>query len=88
MYECDKRCDIFDFVGLQVSDEVPVDVGGQECLLSRKFLNTAFSEVTLPGVVCFANVGYGVVFGDGNELYALRQFVDDSFDLGCYHEWL
>ena len=51
----DVGCDVLHFVGLQVADEMPLNIGGQGSLLLAQFLFLAFSEDALSGFVCSQN---------------------------------
>ena len=55
------------FVGLQVSDKMPVDVIGQERYLRLQFLHAAFPEMAFSRFIGFADSFYGLVFGDAHE---------------------
>lgn len=54
VYGVDERCfadHVFDFVALQVPDEVPLDVFGQQGSLVPQFLGAIFAEDALAGLV-------------------------------------
>jgi hypothetical protein len=55
------------FVGLEMSDEMPVDVVGQERDLLFEFLDSALAEMSLSGVVRFAYRLYGVELTHAHE---------------------
>ena len=57
------------FIGLEMADKMPADIGGHLRNLCGKFLRAAFGKDALPGVVGLHEAVYGVIFGDGNKLY-------------------
>ena len=57
--------DISNFIGLQVSDKVPLDVFGEVVVFTAKLLYMAFAEDALSGSVCLLDVAFGMVFGHG-----------------------
>ena len=63
------REDQFQFIGLEMADKMPADVGGHLWHLCSKFLGAAFGKDALPGVVGLHEAVYGVKLGDGNKLY-------------------
>ena len=63
----DVGCDVLHFVGLQVADEMPLNIGGQGSLLLAQFLFLAFSEDALSGFVCSLNRFVRVKFGYSNQ---------------------
>lgn len=63
--------DVLDLVGLQVSDEMPADVGGENGLLFQQFLNAILSEIALPFAIQAQDRFRAVGFRYG-----------DQFDLG------
>lgn len=67
VYECGVRDDHFDFVGLEVADEVPPDVGGELGGFGDEFLRSAFAKVAFAGGVGLADGFGGVEFGDADE---------------------
>ncbi len=62
-----KGCDESHLVGLEVTDEMPGDVGGEEGVFEGEFLFTAFAEDALSGMVGGEDVVGVVVFGYGDE---------------------
>ena len=59
-------------VGLEVSDEVPFDVVGEQGRLLGELLWPVLSEGAESGVVCLADVGDGEGLGDGEEPCAVE----------------
>ena len=53
MYHGYVWSDILHFIGLQVSDKVPLDVFGEVIVFTAKLLYMAFAEDALSGSVCF-----------------------------------
>ena len=65
MYHGYVWSDILHFIGLQVSDKVPLDVFGEAIVFTAKLLYMAFAEDALSGSVCFLDVAFWMVFGHG-----------------------
>ena len=65
--EVHKGCNIFYFIALQVSYEMPADVGGQGLLFLGEVLCLTFPKMALAGVVCGLYSLYRVVFGHSYE---------------------
>ena len=60
MYHGYVWSDILHFIGLQVSDKVPLDVFGEVIVFTAKLLYMAFAEDALPGSVCLLNAAFGM----------------------------
>jgi len=56
--------DVFDFISLQVSDEMPTDIGWQLGLFIAKLLYVVLPEIALSGLVEFQYILNGFGFGD------------------------
>ena len=65
----DVREDELELVGLEVADEVPLDVGGHLGHLGRQFLRPVLAEDTLPGVVGLHQAGDRVEFGNCHQFH-------------------
>ena len=62
-----------EFVGLQVTDEMPLGVGGHLHGLGGEFLGTVLAEGPLPEGVGLHQLGKGMEFGNCHKADALRQ---------------
>ena len=61
------------FVGLKVANEMPLHVGWHQRNLGRKFLWTAFSKNTLPGLISLAKSFHRMELGYSNKRHPLRK---------------
>ena len=68
-----ERDDVFDFVGLQVADEVPLDVLRQCLMLVAHLKGMVFAENALSGVVGFLQVADRLGLADGYQSHAFWQ---------------
>ena len=59
--ETDERGYVFYLVGLEVPNEVPLNVLRKRLCLLPQFLCTAFAKDALPGSVGFGNGLYGMI---------------------------
>ena len=71
------RQDQFQFVCLQMTDEMPLDISGHLRHFLRQFLRTAFCKNPLPGIIRLHQAIDGMKFGNCRQANARRQF---SFD--------
>ena len=71
MDQRDERGDVFDLVGLQVADQVPLDVLGQGFVFFAQFLRAALAENAVAGVVGRADRLRRVGFRHGDQLHPL-----------------
>ena len=62
-----KWGDVFDFVALQVADEVPVDVLRERLMFVSEFLYFVFTKDALAEIIEQLYVGYGLGFAYGDE---------------------
>lgn len=83
MYKVYERGNVFDFVALQVSYEVPFYVAWQAFVLFYKVLRPALTELSLPGFISLHYCSDWVVFGYGYERYPARQGIAYAFYLFC-----
>ena len=60
----DIRKDKFQLIGLEMADEMPLDIGGKQGNLCGQFLRAAFGENTVSGIIRLADTIYGVKFGN------------------------
>ena len=67
--EGNVRKDQFELVGLEVADEVPLDVGGHLGHFLGQFLRTVLTEDTLPGVIRFHQARDRVEFGNCHQFH-------------------
>ena len=58
------------FIGLEVSYEMPADIGGQGRHFLLQFLHAALAEVSLSGFIRFTNRLYGVKLTHAHERHA------------------
>ena len=66
MYHGYVWSDILHFIGLQVSDKVPLDVFGEVVVFTAKLLYMAFAEDALSGSVCLLDVAFGTRLPTGH----------------------
>lgn len=59
--------DVFDLVGLQVADEVPLDILGQHLVFGLHFLGLVLAEQSLALVIQHLDILHRFGFGDGNQ---------------------
>ena len=78
MHQVHERGDVFDLVGLQVTDEVPFDVGRQQGLFVAQLLGIILSEAPLPQVVQCLDLRHGPGLAHGDQLHVGR---DGRLDL-------
>ena len=64
------RGNVLHLVGLQMPDEVPLDVVGQGGNLDLELVLTTFAEDALPGIVCLLQSLYGVELAHSHQRYA------------------
>ena len=69
--------DVFDFVGLQMPNLMPADVGGQLRLFLREFLHLVFAEVAASYIIKCHYVLDGLRLGDRKKRNVCRQLVAD-----------
>ena len=62
-----ERGDVFDLVGLQVADHMPLDVLGQGFVFFAQLLRTALAEDAVAGIVSLADHLRGVGLRDGDQ---------------------
>lgn len=74
MYHSYIRGHVFDFVCLQVADEMPFNVFGQGFIFLSHFLHVALTENTLAGSIRFFQRLVGMEFGYGYQADTRRQF--------------
>jgi len=55
MYQGNKRCDLFDLVGLKVTNKMPFNIVWASGLFFTKFLNPALSKNSLASFIGFQN---------------------------------
>ena len=74
MDQRDERRDIFDLVGLQVADHMPLDILGQRLVFFAQLLRTALAEDAVSRVVGFAYRlhGVGLRHGDQRDVFGQR----------------
>ena len=65
----DVREHEFELVGLEMADEVPLDVGGHLGHFLRQFLRTVLAEDTLPGIISLHQAGDRVEFGNCHQFH-------------------
>jgi hypothetical protein len=66
----DVRKDEFEFVRLEMTDEVPFDVGGHLGHFLRQFLRPVLAEEPLSRVVCFHQARDRVEFGNCHQFHS------------------
>src|SRR5258706_6765886 len=75
MNDRNKGGDLFHFVGLQVADQMPFNIGRQQGLFSTHFLHLVFSENTLTSAISFFNffnrMGLAYCYQPANLTYEL-----------------
>ena len=62
----------FELVGLEMADEMPLDVGGHLRDLGRQLLRTVFSKDALSCIVSLHQALHRMEFGNSNELHTGR----------------
>ena len=62
-----KRGNVFDLIGLQMANLMPLHVGGELGLLVNHLLHTIFAKMTATGLVGFLQQGHRFGFGNGHE---------------------
>ena len=67
--EGDVREDEFELVGLEMADEMPLDVGGHLRNLGRQFLGTVLAEDALAGFIGLHQPGDRVEFGNCHQFH-------------------
>ena len=65
--------DILHLVGLQMTDEMPLDIAGQRLHLAGQFLLVALAKDALALLVGRSNIFLGVELTDSHELHPLRE---------------
>ena len=75
----------FDFVGLQVTNEVPLDVLRQDFVLVAHLLGVVLSKGTLTGIVGFLQVADRLGLADGHQGHALWYRRIDFFQVFLNH---
>ena len=84
MYERHVGGDVLYLVGLQVADEMPLDVLREYAYLLLQFLYVAFAKDALSGIVCLTYHGSGVVLADGHEARSLWHLCLELMYRGSY----
>ena len=67
--ERDKGDDVFDFVGLQMADEMPLDILREHLMLVAHFKGMVLAENALTSIVGFLQVADGLGLADGYQSY-------------------
>ena len=73
--------DILYFVGLEMPDQMPVDVVGQSLIFWRDLLNAVFAKVAVPGIVSFFDYFNGLRFADCDQTYVFRNLASDGLQI-------
>ena len=63
------REDQLQFIGLEMADEMPLDIRWHQRNLGSEFLGAALGKDALTGVICFHKALYRMELGDGNQFY-------------------
>jgi hypothetical protein len=74
MNKMDERNDLPHFIGLQMPDKMPMDIGWQLLLLFRQFLYVVLAEIPLTEVVQSPDIRCRPGLGDCHQLYIRSQF--------------
>ena len=83
MDERDVGYDILDFVGLQMSYEVPLDIGWQDLVFISHLEGLVFAEISLSCIVGLLNHAGWLGFGHSDKTYTLRNKRAYVLDILC-----
>ena len=67
--------ELADLIGLEMTDKMPPDVIGELRDLGEEFLDTAFAETALTGIVGLADSLNGVELRDSHKADTLRELI-------------
>ena len=70
--------DQFEFIGLEMADEMPLDIGRKQGHLGRQFLRTVFSKHPLACVVGLQDGRHRVEFGNSHQSDVRRELLPDN----------
>ena len=73
MDESNERDDLFDLIGLQVTDEVPLDVLWLHFVLVAHFKGMVFTENALTGIIGLLQVADRLGLADGYQGHRIGQ---------------
>ena len=80
----DIRCDILHLIGLQMTDEMPLDVLRQRSHLLGEFLLMTLAEDTLSFSISLLDILVGMELADGNETDTGRQAAQHLMEISFY----